>query len=60
MDQMIMFGIKIIMSNNVHQKHHALIYLMESNLNYLMIMNVKKILVSIQIISMMLNMMKIL
>ena len=60
MDQMIMFGIKIIISNNVHQRHHVLTYLMESNLNYLMIMNVKKILVSIQIIFMMLNMMKIL
>ena len=60
MDQMIMFGIKIIILNNVHQRHHVLIYLMESNLNYLMIMNVKKILVSIQIIFMMLNMMKIL
>ena len=55
-----MFGIKIIISNNVHQRHHVLTYLMESNSNYLMIMNVKKILVSIQIISMMLNMIKIL
>ena len=45
MDQIIMFGIKIIILNNVHQRHHVLIYLMESNLNYLMIMNVKKILV---------------
>ena len=45
MDQIIMFSIKIIILNNAHQRHHVLIYLMENNLNYLMIMNVKKILV---------------